>query len=372
VQVAVLGSLYSANRDRGIYKTTDGGITWNQTLFVNANAGGADLVRSEVNTGILYAAVWERTRRAWNLVESGTGSGIYKSGDNGTTWELLTDEASGFPVGEGTGRIGLAVSVADGQDLVYALVDNYHRRDPEVPEDPESLTREDLREMSKDAFLALNEKHLKAFLEENRVPEKYTTDTLFTLVRQDIIKPITLVEYLEDANAQLFDTEVIGAEVYVSHDGGMHWTRTHETYLDQLYYSYGYYFGQIRVSPLNSQKLYILGVPILMSSDGGATWKSIGGDNVHGDHHALWVSDARDGHLLLGNDGGINISYDDGDHWFKCNSPAVGQFYTVHTDRAKPYHVYGGLQDNGVWGGSHQYRSGTGWHSSGRYRHLMN
>jgi photosystem II stability/assembly factor-like uncharacterized protein len=216
-------------------------------------------------------------------------------------------------------------------------------------------------------FLELPEEKLQAFLEDNRFPDKYTTDTIFSLVRDQKISPMTLVEYLDDANTLLFDTDVIGAEVYSSTDGGRSWKKTHTQYLDLVYNTYGYYFGQIRVSPFDSKKLYILGVPILISGDGGATWKSIDGDNVHGDHHALWLSPVRDKHMILGNDGGINISYDDGLNYFKCNSPAVGQFYSVHTDRAEPYHVYGGLQDNGVWGGSHLYSYSTDWHNSGDY-----
>ena len=167
----------------------------------------------------------------------------------------------------------------------------------------------------------------------------------------------------------MFDTEIIGAEVYRSGNQGQTWTKTHDGYLDRLYNTYGYYFGQIRTAPNSRGRLYIMGVPVLRSDDDGATWKSINGDNVHGDHHAMWISSSREGHIILGNDGGINISYDDGENWIKCNSPAVGQFYSVHIDRGNPYYVYGGLQDNGVWGGSHKYRKGTYWHSSGKYHY---
>ena len=85
------------------------------------------------------------------------------------------------------------------------------------------------------------------------------------------------------------------------------------------------------------------------STDGGKTFKSIGGANVHSDHHELWINPDRPGHLINGNDGGINISYDDGESWIKCNSAPLGQFYYVAVDMAKPYNIYGGLQDNGVW-----------------------
>jgi hypothetical protein len=106
---------------------------------------------------------------------------------------------------------------------------------------------------------------------------------------------------------------------------------------------------------------------LLKSDDSGATWKSIGGANVHADHHALWVNPKKDGHLISGNDGGLNISYDDGSSWIKCNHPPVGQFYSVNVDMAEPFNVYGGLQDNGVWTGPSTYKQGVGWHNSGQY-----
>ncbi|MEZ4984002.1 MAG: hypothetical protein R2795_03015 [Saprospiraceae bacterium] len=145
----------------------------------------------------------------------------------------------------------------------------------------------------------------------------------------------------------------------------------HEGYLDEVYYSYGYYFGQIYADPSNGNKLYVLGVPVIRSDDGGATWKGINGDNVHSDHHALWINPARSGHLILGNDGGINISYDDGVNWIKCNHPPVGQFYYIAVDGASPYKVYGGLQDNGVWMGDHTYQASNGWQASGKYGYEM-
>ena len=367
--VAVLGHLYSPNQERGLYKTTDGGKTWNKTLFVNDNAGAIDLVIDPSNPDILYAATWERERRAWNFVESGEGSGIYKSTDGGNNWALLTTGKSGFPVGEGTGRIGLAITKKDGKTLLYAALDNYFRRDKseEEEEEEEGLRKDDLRNMSKADFLALDASKVKNYLSDYRFPKEYSYERVLEMVQSDEIKPIALVEYVEDANTLLFDTPVKGLEVYRSDDDGKSWTKTHEKYIDGVYYSYGYYFGQIRVAPQDPDKVYVMGVPVLRSDDGGANWKSINGDNVHSDHHALWINPDRAGHLILGNDGGINISYDDGATWIKCNSPALGQFYHIAVDMAEPYNVYGGLQDNGVWGGPSTYEYSNRWHGSGHY-----
>ena len=134
-----------------------------------------------------------------------------------------------------------------------------------------------------------------------------------------------------------------------------------------MYYSYGYYFGHIYVAPNNQDNIYVYGVPILKSKDGGKTFTSIDAENVHADHHALWINPKNPNHLINGNDGGVNITYDDGENWIKNNSPSVGQFYAINVDNEKPYNVYGGLQDNGVWVGANNARQDVRWHASGQY-----
>ena len=94
---------------------------------------------------------------------------------------------------------------------------------------------------------------------------------------------------------------------------------------------------------------------------------NISRENVHADHHALWVNPNDSGHLVNGNDGGLNISYDDGETWIKNNSPSVGQFYAINYDMEKPYNVYGGLQDNGVWVGANNAREDRSWQQQGQY-----
>ncbi len=365
VIVGATGHLYSDNEERGIYKTTDGGKSWKKTLFINATTGVIDVAVAPNNFNIMYAAAWEKNRKAWDFSGNGNGSGIYKSKDAGATWKKITTPESGFPTGKGVGRIGLAVF---DENTVYAVHDNQFRREKSGSlKKSEGLTKEDFKTMSVDDLLKTEDKKLNEYLKTNGFQEKYRADNVKQLVRSGSVKPIDLAKYLEDANSMLFDTPVIGAEVYRSNDGGTTWKKQNENYIDDLFYSYGYYFAQINVDPSNVNKIYLAGVPIIKSDDGGKTYTSINGDNVHADHHALWVNPKMPGHLINGNDGGINISYDDGANWIKSNTPAVGQFYAINVDNEKPYNIYGGLQDNGVWKGAHTAKENVAWHQSGDY-----
>ncbi|MAQ76031.1 MAG: glycosyl hydrolase [Aquimarina sp.] len=365
IVVGVTGHLYSTNEERGVYKTIDGGKTWNKTLFINSQTGIIDLAYAPDNFNIMYAAAWDKDRKAWNFEGNGSGSGIYKSTDAGNTWTKISIEGSGFPTGDGVGRIGLAVF---DQNTVYTIHDSQFRREKDKTDNQDSgLTKEDFKTMSNEQFLNLEDKKLNTFLKRNGFQEKYRSENVKQMVRSGTVKPIDLAKYLEDANSLLFDTPVIGAEVYRSDDAGKTWKKTHKDYIDDLFFSYGYYFAQIRVSPNNKDHIYIAGVPILKSKDGGKTFKSINGENVHADHHALWIDPKNPDHLINGNDGGINISYDDGENWIKANQPNVGQFYAINIDNEKPYNVYGGLQDNGVWVGPNNAENDFYWHQSGQY-----
>ncbi len=369
VWVAVLGHLYSPNAERGIYKTADGGKNWIKTLFVDNNTGAVDLIIDPLNPDILYTATWERERRAWNFSEGGPGSGVYKSTDGGNNWAKI-NMGEKFPTGQGAGRIGLTASVQNGKTILYASVDNQNRRPANSALD-KGLTKDKLRNMNKETFLKIEPYLVEAYLKQNNFPEEYDFEHIKGLIEKGTITPYALVEYVDDANSLLFDTPVVGLQVYRSDNGGKKWKITHDDYLDNIYYSYGYYFGQIRVSGQNPDKIYVMGVPVIKSTDGGKTFHGINGDNVHGDHHDLWINPNNDKHLILGNDGGINISYDDGDNWIKSNSPAVGQFYAIAVDMDSPFNVYGGLQDNGVWKGPHTNKESSSWHQTGQYPYEM-
>lgn len=306
VVVGVIGHLYTRNEERGVFKTIDGGKTWKKTLFVDDASGVIDISVAASNFNVQYASVWQKDRKAWHFEGSGKSSGIYKSVDGGASWVCVTNGDNGFPHNEGVGRIGLATY---DESIVYAVLDNQNKR-------PNTKQNNDAS---------------------------------------------------KDANKALVETNVIGAEVYKSLDGGLTWGRTHESFLDDLYYSYGYYFGNISVDSKNQNRLIIGGVPLLLSEDGGKKFVNISKENVHSDHHVSWINPNNPNHIINGNDGGINISFDSGKSWVKCNSLPVGQFYAVNVDEQEPYNVYGGLQDNGVWVGPSDYQHDFEWQQGGKY-----
>ncbi|MEX1202427.1 MAG: hypothetical protein WEA59_04245 [Ferruginibacter sp.] len=346
--VGAIGPLYSANKERGVFKTTDGGKTWNHTLAIDGNTGVIDMDINLNNPNEIYASAWYRTRSAWNFEEGGKTTGLYKSTDGGNKWQLISTEASGFPVGDKIGRVGIAIHAAN-PSIVYAVVDNQNNRpDTATKKESGKYSLKDFRDLSKDSFLILDDKKLDSFLKDNDFEEKYTAVYVKKMVKSDSIKPTAVFDYLFNANTALFETPIKGCEVYRSDDAGKTWTRTHQTGIN-MYSTYGYYFGEISVAADDPNKITIMGVSIQMSTDGGKTFKSKDNAATHADWHSCWINPTNNNHWIAGNDGGCNVTYDSGDHWFKANTPSVGQFYNITTDDAKPYNVYGGLQDNGTW-----------------------
>jgi photosystem II stability/assembly factor-like uncharacterized protein len=286
VYAAASGHEWTDNDERGVYKTTDGGATWRRVHHINPRTGAIDLVMDPSNPDVLYASTWQRIRRKWNdpRNEAGYGeSGIYKSTDAGETWAPVN---AGFPPTASRGRIGLDVARSRPGTL-YAFVDNYE------------IARK-AKEGERDAY---------------------------GRQRADIIK---------------------GAEVYRSDDAGTTWRKVSESsaYMERLAGTYGWVFGQIRVDPTNENTVYVMGLALNVSRDGGRTFQAIG--DMHGDHHALWIDPANPNFLVNGNDGGVVVSYDQGRNWreFLDNLPVV-QFFNVSYDMDTPFRVYGSIQDHG-------------------------
>lgn len=219
-------------------------------------------------------------------------------------------------------------------------------------------------------FSNISNKELNNALKSAGLSEKYRAENIKNFVASSKLEPKEAFKVIQDANAALFETEVIGCEVYKSIDGGKTWTKMNEKFIDDFYYTYGYYFANISVDATDENRIYIGAVPLLFSNDGGKTFEVISKENVHADHHVTWVNPKNPNHIINGNDGGVNISYDNGAHWIKCNNQAVGQFYAVQVDNDKNYNVYGGLQDNGVWFGPNYYEHDVSWQQEGKYPYL--
>lgn len=356
VYVAVMGHQYTYNEERGLFKTTDGGKTWTKSLEISEKVGVTDVVLDPSNPDTVLAAAWERDRKAWNNVEGGPGSGIYKSTDAGKTWKKIT---GGFPNNKYVGRIGLAFSVSN-PNVVYALLDNQEpkpkkkekkeKKKKKEDKKPEGLRIITVKLMGKAEFLKLDDKKLDTFLKRNLVPKEYTAVSIKKMVKSGELTPEKLGQYLLDAYAdrKLHETNVKGGEVYRSTDKGTTWKKVSKNYLQSFFSTYGYSFCDIFVSPDDENQIYIQGIRMLASKDGGQTFWHIGGKkNVHVDHHALWINPKNPDHIINGNDGGLNFSYDRGKTWQKIDNLPICEFYTISVDNAEPFNIYGGTQDNG-------------------------
>ena len=394
IWVAVLGELYSANRGGAIYRTDNGGQDWQAVLTVpaakNEVVGFVDLIMDEQDPLHLFAASWDRTRRAHDFTEGGVGSGIWETLDGGRTWSRISSVGN-FPEGPDAGRIGLAYHSLSG--TLYALIDNQAPREAEEQPAEDKLKADLFLDMDTKAFAALDDDQLQAFLEEEGFDPADSASSVKASVASGDLLPRALYDYLTDGNRALFEAEIKGPELYRLRlpgrgrtaarnanntlselasqqndgDGVGQWVRTHDEALDNVCYTYGYYFGTVSVDPSEVNTLYIAGVPLLKSEDGGASFTSVGAPNVHVDHHKLWVDPVNRNHLINGNDGGINVSWDGGANWVKCNTPSVGQFYAVEVDDSEPYRIFGGLQDNGTWMGASTHEESPQWHQTGHH-----
>ena len=265
VYVAAIGHLYSDNEQRGVFKTTDGGSTWERILHIDARTGAIDLVMDPADNNTIYATTWQHERKAWGHIAYGPGSGIYKSADAGDSWQRLTD---GLPTGEDVGRIALDVARSN-PNVLYALVDSRAGNDA----------------------------------------------------------------------------------LYRSNNKGKSWITVNEDKVRA-----GYDFCMVRVCPNNPDEVYLPGQRSYVSRDGGKTYEQIGGTLVHLfphgskvlhlDAHAFWIDPLNTDRIILGNDGGLHLSYDRCKSWLHMNNMPIGEFYAVWADNDTPYNIFGGTQDN--------------------------
>src|SRR5437764_4547439 len=308
VYVAVLGHLFGPNKERGVYKTTDGGKTWNNAKFINEDTGFTDLVMDPVDNKTLYAASYQRRRTSWGFNGGGPGSGVWKTTDAGKTWTRI--QGSGFPEGL-LGRMGIDVSRSN-PNIMYAQI-----------------------EVGASTGTGGEEQTPAGGASPTPTPSPSATPT----------------------GSPTPDPKKSG--VWRSDDKGKTW-RVMSTCFNAggcTENNRPMYYSQIRVDPSNPENVFVGGLNFSRSLDGGKTFKSLQPGIAHSDHHAIWIDPKNGKHILIGNDGGLDVSYDQGDTWEFVNTIPAAQFYAVAVDMRKPYYVYGGLQDNGSWGGPSQTRS---------------
>jgi photosystem II stability/assembly factor-like uncharacterized protein len=291
VYVASTGHEWAYNPERGVFKTTDGGRTWDRVFYINEKIGAIDLAMDPSDPDTLYASMWNRIRRRWSDPQPGPGDGIFKTTDGGRTWQQKTN---GLPNLEKTGRIGLSLCASQ-PNVIYAFVDNHN---------------------------------------PGRMPREGERDAYGRLKTGRVIK---------------------GAEIYRSDDKAETWIKVSpdDRYMEGFGGTYGWVFGQIRVDPSDPDTVYIMGLRLAQSRDSGKTWKTLSYPGLHGDHHGLWIDPEDSNYLINVNDGGLNISYDGGATWrdFHTIHPVV-QFYNVAYDMEKPFNVYGSVQDHGTYKGN--------------------
>ncbi len=271
VYVAATGNLWAASPERGIYKTTDGGRTWQHVLKVNDDTGATELAIDTESPNILYAAMYQRRRTVFGFNGSGEHSALYKSNDGGDTWDKIT---KGMP---------------------------YDTENAATPR-PANL------------------------LETGRC---------------------AIAVYPKDTNIVYATVEHANGGFFRSTNKGETWTRM----ADISAVPRPMYFSKLTIDPNNDQRIWLAGVRMQYSEDGGKTWTGNLARAPHADTHGIWVNPQDSNHLIIGNDGGINMSYDRGVTWDFANTVPLGLFYEIGADNGMPYKICGGLQDNNSWCG---------------------
>jgi photosystem II stability/assembly factor-like uncharacterized protein len=269
VYVGVQGHLWNANADRGVFKTTDGGKSWSKIFFIDENTGCADLEVDPQNPDVLYAAMWGH-RRSPDFFNSGNigNSGLYKSIDGGKSWNKIQ---KGMP-NEPMGRFAIAVAPTNG-NTIYATV--------------EAKSKE-------------------------------------------------------------------GKGLYKSTDAGASWKKVSDEFNTTVR---PFYFSEMIVSPASDSTVMKGGLNMIISEDGGKRFRQVD-SGVHSDIHAMWVNPQNPNNIIIGTDGGVYESKDGGRLFKMYMNLPVSQFYHVSIDMDEPYNVYGGLQDNGSWYAPNQKAGG--------------
>ncbi|MDH5474094.1 MAG: glycosyl hydrolase [Cyclobacteriaceae bacterium] len=267
VYAAVLGDLYKSSDERGVYKSIDGGKTWERKLFANKDAGAVDLTFDPNNPRVLYASTWRVRRTPYSLDSGGDGSALWKSTDDGENWANISAN-EGLPEGV-WGISGVTVSPVN-SDRVWMIVEN----------------------------------------------EK--------------------------------------GGVFRSEDAGKTWEKVNES---RSLRQRAWYYTRIYADTQDEDKVYVMNVRYHRSKDGGKTFEAY--NAPHGDHHDLWIAPEDGERMIIGDDGGAQVSFDAGENWTTYHNQPTAQFYRVTTDNHFPYRIYGAQQDNSTVRIAHRTNGGS-------------
>ncbi len=315
VFVAASGSLFGPGGERGVYKTTDGGRTWQQVLKVDDDTGANDLVMDATDNQILYATTYQRRRTACCMNGGGPGSGLWKSTDGGETWTRLT--GNGWPEGP-LGRIAVDV-YRRRPNMLYALIEGPAPAGGRGGREGGTAGREG------------GGGGREGGSEEQQPAQGPGRSNLVTAVNPNT-----------------------ATGLYRSDDAGASWRKVNNENPRPMY------FSQVRIDPNDPDVVIYGGVGLHFSSDAGKTVHVDIAASTHDDVHAIWIDPGNSNHVLIGNDGGLAVSYDQAKTWMFFPNLPVGLFYHVSVDNATPYNICGGMQDNYSWCGPSQVRGSAG------------
>ena len=304
VYAAAMGHLFSKNEERGVFRTRNGGKTWDRVLYVDDATGAVDLVINRKSPDTLYAAMYEKHRTPWQLVLGGPGSGVYRTDDGGTRWRKL----EGLPGGN-VGRIGLDIQQKN-PNVLTVIVENLNARKEGMPARIDACQASGARGGQAGGGRAGR------------------------------------------AGGPM------GNEVYRSEDGGRVWKKLHGDEIDVAGSKAPYSFNQIRTNPADPLQIIVTSDTMYESRDGGKTWNCDFFRGVFGDFRTIWWDEQDPQRIMLGSDGGVNVSYDGGRTADYFLNKRLGEVYAIGVDMDDPYNVYGGLQDHDSWKGPSNSKSG--------------
>jgi photosystem II stability/assembly factor-like uncharacterized protein len=360
-------TIYLGAATGGILKSTDNGLTWNNIFEQAEVISIGDLAIDPNNSNVIYAGTGEANASSFSFL----GNGIYKSTDAGASWMYL-----GLPNSAYIGRV--IVDHGNSQRVFAAVCGNLFTPGPDrgiyrsddgglswvrklfVTDSTSGIDIVQHPSNPSILYAAMWERmrglnYRSSFGYSSGIYKSTNGGDAWTKLENGLQTGYTFGRIglsIAPSNPDIvyaFCDNEYSVDVFRSNNGGSSWTQVADSPLQGMNSNFGWYFGQVRVDPNNANRLYVLGMDMYRSDDAGNSWIQLAGyfnyDEIHVDHHAMAI-DPISGRILEGNDGGLYVSYSNGDSWQKINNLPLSQFYDIEIDKQKPERIYGGTQDN--------------------------